>query len=135
MPAYADLAVADIYKGISDIQEGTSKSKKPFKQNTISDYMSILKQFLLWMIDNGYSTLAEKKIRGIKSIPKDPMTKTAADLLTPDEVISLIGGCHRIMDRALIALLYEGGFRIGELAQLTWGAINFDSYGVVVNIN
>ncbi|MCX6693395.1 MAG: integrase, partial [Methanomicrobiales archaeon] len=67
MPAYADLAVADIYKGISDIQEGTSKSKKPFKQNTISDYMSILKQFLLWMIENGYSTLSEKKIRGIKS--------------------------------------------------------------------
>ena len=87
------------------------------------------------MIDNGYSTLSEKKIRGIKSVPKDTMTKTAADLLTPDEVSTLIGGCQRIMDRALIALLYEGGFRIGELAQLTWGAINFDSYGVVVNIN
>jgi integrase len=63
------------------------------------------------------------------------MTKTAADLLTPDEVSTLIGGCHRIMDRALIALLYEGGFRIWELAQLTWGAINFDSHGVVININ
>jgi integrase len=63
------------------------------------------------------------------------MGKTVADLLTPDEVSSLIGGCHPIMDRSLIALLYEGGFRIGDLYQLTWGAISFDSYGVVVNIN
>ena len=64
MPANADLAVADIYKGISDIQQGTSNSKKPFKQNTISDYMSILKQFLLWMINNGYSTMEELKDPG-----------------------------------------------------------------------
>jgi site-specific recombinase XerD len=132
---YTDLVMAEVYRGISALSNGKSKNNKPFKQNTVSDFITILKQFLLWMIENEYSNLPEKKIRGIKSIQRDKMTKTAADLLTPDEVGAIINGCHRVSDRALIALLYEGGFRIGEMAQLTWGAISFDSYGAVININ
>jgi len=32
-------------------------------------------------------------------------------------------------------MLYEGGFRISELGNLTWGDVKFDNNGVVVNTN
>lgn len=34
--------------------------------------------------------------------------------LTPEQVQSLLDGCHRLRDRLLIALLYETGLRIGQ---------------------
>ena len=34
--------------------------------------------------------------------------------LTPEQVQSLLDGCHRLRDRLLIALLYETGMRIGQ---------------------
>jgi len=54
------------------------------------------------------------------------MTKVAADLLTPDEITGMVKACTRPMDRALIMMLYEGGFRIGEIGTMTWGDLTFD---------
>ncbi len=73
------------------------------------------------MIENEYLDLPEKKIRRIKSPPRDTMTKRAADLLTPKEIQTLLDACIWSRDRALLMTLYEGGFRVGEIAQLTWG--------------
>ena len=38
------------------------------------------------------------------------------------------------IDRAIIMMLYEGGFRIGEIGALKWGDLKFDEYGIVVNV-
>ena len=40
------------------------------------------------------------------------MTKTAEMMLTEDEVRAMINACMNSRNRALIATLYEGGFRI-----------------------
>jgi integrase len=63
------------------------------------------------MIENKYSPLTESKIRKLRTPPKDTMTKVAADLLTPDEITAMVKACTRPMSRALIMMLYEGGFR------------------------
>jgi len=87
------------------------------------------------MIENDYSNLPERKIRRIQVPTKDTMTHKAADLLTPEEVKALLTGCRWSRDRALIGMLYEGGFRIGELGQMKWSDLSFDSTGVVANVN
>jgi integrase/recombinase XerD len=131
---FRELGIADVYAGIEAIKTGKSQRGKPFKQNTISDHVIILKQFLLWMIEEEYSNLPEKKIRRIKNPKKEMVTKKATDLLTPDEINRIVRASDRSIDRAMLLLLYEGGFRIGEIATLTWGDLQFVAGGVSVGV-
>jgi len=128
------LTIADIYDGISKLKTGNNVRGVPFKQNTLRDFITILKSFTLWMIDNNHSSLPENKIQRLKTPSRDSMTKTAADLLSPEEITAMIDVCTRSIDRAIIIMLYEGGFRIGELGALKWGDLKFDEYGIVVNV-
>ena len=41
----------------------------------------------------------------------------------------MIDACQTSRDRALIAMLYDGGFRLKELATLSWGDVKFDEIG------
>ena len=131
---FEHLTIAEIYDGISKLKTGTSTRGEPFKQNTLRDFGTIFKAFALWMIENNYSTLPESKIRKLRSPKKDTMTKTAADLLTPQEITTMVEVCSRSIDRAIIMMLYEGGFRIGELGALKWGDLKFDEFGIIVNV-
>ncbi len=132
---FSENTIADLYAGVPALRSGLNLRGRPFKQNTISDYVAILKQFYLWLIENEYSFISEKKLRKLQTPRKDPMTKTASALLTPDEVRAMIKACNRSMDRAIITMLYEGGFRVGEIGTMRWGDIKFDHYGVIVNVN
>ena len=134
IPPFQDLTIGSIYSGIESLRSGYSIRGRPFKQNTIADHVVILKGFLFWLIESEYLDLPEKKIRRIKSPPRDTMTKRAADLLTPKEIQMLLDACIWSRDRALLMTLYEGGFRVGEIAQLTWGDLKADSKGIAVNV-
>jgi len=132
---FSSNTIGDLYAAIPELRNAKSSRERPFKQNTISDFVAILKQFYLWMIENKYSDLSETKLRKLRIPAKDPMTKVAADLLTPDEITALMKACTRPVERALIMTLYEGGFRIGEIGTMTWGDLTFDKYGVIANVN
>jgi len=132
---YHELSIAEVYTSIDTMKNSLTQKGTPFKQNTKHDWVRILRQFLLWMIENEYSNLPERKIRRIQIPTKDTMTYKAADLLTPEEVKALLAACRWSRDRALIGMLYEGGFRIGELGQMKRGDLSFDSTGVVANMN
>jgi site-specific recombinase XerD len=132
---YHELSIADVYTGIDTMKNGLTQKGTPFKQNTKHDRVRIFRQFLLWMIENEYSTLPERKVRRIQVPTKDTMTHKAADLITSEEVKGILAACRWSRDRALIGMLYEGGFRIGELAQMKWSDLSFDSTGIVVNVN
>lgn len=75
-----------------------------------------------------------KKVRAIRPPSKDTVTKKASDPLTPEEITQIIHACKKSVDRALIMLLYEGGFRIGEVAQMTWEDLSFNNGGVATSI-
>lgn len=131
---FRDLTITDVYTGIEALKSGRSRTGRPFKQNTLADHVIILKQFLLWTIDEGYSTIPEKKVRALKPPSKNMMTKKASDLLTPDEIKAIILACKQSEDRALIMLLYEGGFRIGAIAQMKWEDLVFNNGGVATSV-
>jgi len=136
---YEKNTITDIHAGIKKVME----AKKPdetqqFKQNTIRDYVRFLKRFYLWMIENGISNIPEKKITEIKSPKEDTMTKTAASLLSEDEIMSMVKICKNSRDRALVMMLYEGAFRIGELGNLRWNQVKMPSekdWAIKVNVN
>jgi site-specific recombinase XerD len=132
---FSSLTVGTVYIGIEAVKHAEHRLGRPFKQNTLFDHVAILKQFLLWMIENEYSVLPEKKIKAIKTPRKDTKTKTASQLLTPEEVQTLIKFCRSSRDRAMIMTLYEGGFRPGEICQLAWGDLKSDQKGIAVNVN
>ena len=126
---YTDNTLSEIYTGISRLR-ATGK-----KQNTVRDYIGFLRRFYLWLIEAGYSHIPMEKISQIRPPAVDTMTVTAGDLLTEEEVMTLIRACQSSRDRALISVLYEGGFRISELGTLTWGQVSFDEHGTVINVN
>ena len=74
-------------------------------------------------------------IRNIERPKQDMMTKTRADLLTEDEIKKMVEACESTRDRCILMMLYDGGFRIGEIGKLTWGQIAFDQYGATVNVD
>ena len=135
LPPFSTLTIGTVYTGIEAIKHAESHQGRPYKQNTLFDHVSILKQFLLWMIENQYSNLPEKKVKAIKTPRKDTLTKTASQLLMPEEIQALINASRSSRDRAMIMTLYEGGFRPGEICQLTWGDMKSDPKGIAVNVN
>ena len=132
---FRENTIVNLYQGIDSIKSATNTRGRPYKQNTLYDFVAILKLFYTWMIESDYTDINEKKLRKIKPPPQETMTKEANDILTKDEVAAMIQSCQNSRDRAIITMLYEGGFRIGELGTLVWNDLKFDKYGVVVNVN
>ncbi|MDD3111738.1 MAG: site-specific integrase [Methanofollis liminatans] len=107
----------------------------PYKQNTISDHIRILKSFYKWMIVRGYSSIKREELDELKAPATDTDTTDPGDLLTTEELNAMIRAAKTHRDRAILAVLYESGARIGELARLKWSDIQFDKYGVKCTIN
>lgn len=127
---YRKAKMPDIYKAIGNLKSGDSTRGKPFKQNTIHDYIRILKPFLRWMIDSEYTDLSERKVREISAPSVDYNTTEPDELLTVEEIESLLKACLNPRDRAFFSVLYESGCRIGEVARIRWRDIVFDKYGI-----
>ncbi len=72
---YRTLSIAGVYSGIEALKKGKSTRGQPFKPNTIADHVIILKQFLLWLVEEQYSTLPEKKVSRIKNPRKNTSQK------------------------------------------------------------
>jgi len=58
--------------------------------------------------------------------------KLPDDILTEHETSAMIDVAENLRDRAIIAMLYEGGFRVGEIGSLIKVRdIDFDRYGAI----
>ncbi len=132
---YRENTAADLFSGMEKIKRFQKKDGKYYSKNTLGDYVKFLKRFYLWMSDNEYTNIPEKKIKKFK-IPKPPqMSVTAEELLSEEDILKMIDACWNSRDRALISMLYEGAFRIGELGNLQWKQIKFNSWNTVVNVD
>lgn len=129
---FSDASIAEIYTAVTSLKNGTSLKGKPFSQNTVHDYIRILKPFLRWMAEEGYNDLNLTKIKRIQAPPVDQETKSPEDILTAREIEQLLEASKDLRNRAIIGVLYESGCRIGELGRLRWKDMVFDEYGVKV---
>jgi site-specific recombinase XerD len=76
-----------------------------------------------------------ERVKWIHTHIKKSNEKLPEELLTPEEVVSIIGCADNFRDKAFISTLYETGCRISELALVKIKQIQFDVYGAKININ
>ncbi len=131
---FTENGIGDLYSGVEKIRTARKDDGTPeYTQNTLADYLRFLKRFYKWLIENGYSTVPAAKIAKIKAPRYDTGVKSAEELLEPDEVRRMIEACTSSRDRAIVSVLYEGGFRIGEIGTLTWQQVKFTDWNVTIN--
>ena len=94
------------------------------------DYKITLKKFYKWYCKEDYPELT----RWIKATVKKKDQKLPEDLLSESDVLKLIECAKRKMDKAMIALLWDIGARIGEVGTLTIRHVSFDEYGALISL-
>lgn len=133
--SFKEAKITDVYTAVNLIKTAEKvmgdNHTNPGKlsKDTQKDYVKFLKRFLLWLVDEGYSDLSKDKLNKIRPPAASKMSITAADLISDDDVKKLIEACTgstRTRDQALISMLYEGAFRIHEIATMTWNQISLE---------
>ncbi|WP_406661876.1 site-specific integrase [Methanolobus sp. ZRKC3] len=94
-------------------------------EDTRHDYLVTIKKYYRWL-NAGEDPEITKFFRATKNKSK---TKLPDDLLTESEVLAMIETTRNPKDRALIAVLWDSGARIGEIGTLLLKNVRFDEYG------
>ncbi len=129
-PYWDEATIDDLFSARVQLTSMKNSWGRPYAQNTIADHIRILKSFYRWMISREHSQITLGELSELKSPPIDNETTAPDDLITADELTAMIQACKTHRDRAIIAVTYETGARIGEVARLRWKDVQFDKYGV-----
>lgn len=121
IPEFSSVTTSSIFSGLEAL-----KAEGKYTPSSEKDLITITKRFFLWLHESGEASegLKPEKIRKIKA-GSISITKTADDIITPDQVEALFKNVTSTRNRAMIELLYESAGRAGEIATLTWGQITF----------
>ncbi|MEM0050647.1 MAG: tyrosine-type recombinase/integrase [Candidatus Bathyarchaeia archaeon] len=99
---------------------------------TRETYISMIRRFYKWYMGNN-KTYPEF-LDGIQRVRKHNNMKPE-ELITQEEVNSLIKASSNARDRALFSTLYDSGARIGELLTMKIKDLAFDEYGAILKVN
>lgn len=113
----------DIIKLLRKIEQ------QDYTEGTKKEYKVIIKRFYKWL--NGDEEYPDK-VKWIKATIRKNKQKLPKDLITKQEVEKMIRAAYQARDKAMVALAYESGFRIGELLSLPIKNLEFDEYGAKV---
>ena len=116
---FRDLEIEDVHDGVNQIRE-------KYSTNTAIQYISTMKTFLKWMIETKKSRLDTIVIDKIKLPKPNKMSFGPGDILSEEEVRILIRCCRTPRNKAILAMLYDGGFRAVDIALMTWADLDFD---------
>ena len=108
-----------------------SIEKSTLSDWTKHDYKVLLKKFNKWL--NGGEEPAST--RWITTTLKKYDRKFPEDMLKEDEVESIIDTVLNKRDKAIIALLWDIGARIGKICNLRVKDIKFDDIGISIIVN
>lgn len=121
------------FEGASEkhIEELVCKiNESRYSEWTKTDLRSILKRYYSFNNDG----VAPAKVKWIRTANPKPRHKTAEELISKDERDKLVDACQNERDRAFIMLLWEAGFRAGEMRALRVNSISFDNDGMWVDL-
>lgn len=94
------------------------------------DYKVSLKKFYKWYCKEDSPEIT----RWIKTTIKKKDLKLPEEMLSESDVLNLIENAEHERDKAIIALLWDIGARIGEIGTLNIRHISFDEYGAIANV-
>jgi integrase/recombinase XerD len=92
------------------------------------------KRFYRWLKDPN-DLEYPPEVKWIKTTTKNAHNMLPEDLLTEEEVIALVAAAERPRDKALVAMIYDSGGRIGELLTLQRRNVTFDEHGAVIVVD
>jgi len=122
----------DIERILVKLQEATNIYEKPYSEWTKKGYKVIIKKFFKWLRKT--ETFPDE-VKWIKSALKENQKKLPEDMLTEEEILSLINTSQNIRDKALIALLFDSGCRIGELLNMRIRDIEYFENGMKIYLS
>ncbi|MFA0823807.1 MAG: tyrosine-type recombinase/integrase [Methanomethylovorans sp.] len=97
---------------------------------TKHDYKIAICKFYRWLYSENNPVL----ISWIKTSVKIKDLKLPEDMLTEHEVLLLINNASNRRDRAIIAMLWDLGARIGEILTLRVKDLTFDDIGLIIHL-
>jgi len=113
-----------------DIEEVMGKiNRMDYTEWTKKDYRVALKKFFKWLRGCDEKGVYPPEVRWINTNVSIDRQELPHNLPDEEDVKKMIEAAEHPRDKALIASLYESGCRIGELAALRIGDVNFDEYG------
>ncbi|RLE65681.1 MAG: hypothetical protein DRJ47_04370 [Thermoprotei archaeon] len=119
----SDLKVKDIDLYLSSVHG------KGLKHSTVHWYVVGVKKLLRYLY---YITDDEKYKKLYKKIKTPRLNKSLPEILSPEEVLKIITNFSSLKYKALYALIYETGCRIGEALNLKIKHLVEDEYGFKV---
>jgi len=129
---YAETTKAELFRAVREMQHAKKDNGTAYKRNTVADYLKFSKRFFLWLSKEGHIEIQKDVIAGIGTLTYDMKTKNDGDVLTADEITAIIAAAKTAKYKALVGVLYEGGFRISEVASLKWRDITFTDWGAKI---
>jgi integrase len=123
---FKDLCKDDMKVLVSKI------NSRDYTENTKMDYRLTLKTFFRFIRGIEARGVYPEEVRWIPINTGGSHKKLPEDLLTQEDVESMINHAEHPRDKAFIATLYETGCRIGELASLQIKSVTIDKYGVII---
>ncbi len=98
-----------------------------YTSETIKEYRKALRKFFKWLKGEDWPVL--KVLKGDKRENKKP------DVLTEEEIMKMIDCEEHPRNKAIIAVGYEAGLRIGELASLRIKNISWNIHGAKIKVS
>ena len=102
-----------------------------YEEHTKSTYLIMMKRFYRTFLPESQFNAIFKDVK----IDKKRLNRVAPDdLITKAEVVKMIAAARNPRDRALIAVMYDSGCRIGELLAMQIQNVAFDQYGGILKV-
>ncbi len=94
------------------------------------DYKVALKKFYKWYLKDDNPELT----KWIKASISRKDRKLPEEMLIEEDILKMINCAKKKSDKAIIALLWDIGARVGEIGNLRIKHIKFDEYGATINL-
>jgi integrase len=105
--------------------------RKPLGKYSKYQRMVMLRDFYKWLLDTDETPEQFKRLP-FKKPTFDEQSRGLEAKISKDEVLRMLTVAGDEMDRALIMLLLDSGFRSGEASALDLQDVEFDEYGALI---
>lgn len=118
-------------KGIKGRYERIQRPRKPLGKYSKYQRMVMLRDFYKWLLKIEDTPSQFRKMPFRKPTFEEQSRGSDAKV-SKEEVLRMLSAAGNSMDRALVMLLLDSGFRAGEVSALDNQDVEFDEYGALV---
>ncbi len=115
-----------------DIKNYILGISKRWNDNTLSIKKSAIKCFFKWFYKGEDYPLL---VRWIKTGYAKSKHRLPESILTPDDIKTLVDSAKTVQHKAIIAVLFDTGVRIGEFLNMNINEVQYDENGAFIFVN